>query len=515
MLKTHKKNLLLFACIAVGLYAQAQEVLRVQNGGNLLVQSGVELTVYGDVTLLDGSTLTNHGTIRTRRNGSGTANWADATFIPYNHGTGTFIFNSTFLQTITSNNIFERIDMDGAGLNLASNISANKWYLINGPVTTNAFTAIALSNTQLAVESDLSNILFVNSWFNGNLRRFVSPATVNVYTFPVGNAIRANILGLDNLNAQPLNNLTYLNASFGPKPGTDAGLVVTENGTTYTSVNTGGVWYLTPDATPTAGRFDMLLRFNGFTGLQDNRFAILIRPVASSDASEWAVPPGSTLNPNGGAGRMVADVYARRNNIGVLGQFGIGEMSAALPVTLVDFTANRLSKLKVKLQWETATEQNNKGFEIERRLENETTFATLGFVGTKATDGNSSARLQYYLVDPNGYGGISYYRLKQVDRDGRSAYSLIKAVKGTGETSVSVLLWPNPARGQFSIRIDGANEVKDAFITNTAGQTIRSIRLTNNEQVNVQGLSAGSYILTVMHAFGQREHFVEKIIVVR
>ena len=515
MRKPHKKYILWIACISTCLHAGAQEVLRVQNGGSLLVQSGVELTVYGDVTLLNGSTLTNNGTIRTRRNGAGTANWADATVTPYNHGTGTFIFNSTATQTITSNNIFERIDMDGAGLNLASNISANKWYLIAGPITTNAFTAIALSNAQLAVEADLSNILFVNSWFNGNLRRFVSPSTVNVYTFPVGGASRANIAGLDNLNAQPLNNLTYIDASFGPKPGTDAGLVVTENGTPYVSVNSGGVWYLTPDAVPSAGRFDLLLRFNGFTGLQDNRFAILIRPVASSNAAEWVVPAGSTLNPNGGAGRMVADGYARRNNIALLAQFGIGEMSTALPVTLVDFTANRLTKLKVKLQWETATEQNNKGFEIERRLENENTFTTLGFIGSKAIDGNSSGRLQYNLVDPNGYGGISYYRLKQLDRDGRSAYSLIKAVKGTGETSVSVLLWPNPAKGQFSIRVDGADGIKDAFITNPSGQTIRSIRLRNNEQVNVQGLPAGNYVLTVLHAFGQGEHFVEKIIVVR
>ena len=57
MLKPHKNNMLLLACIAAGLHAEAQEVLRVQNGGSLLVQSGVELTVYGDVTLFNGSTL--------------------------------------------------------------------------------------------------------------------------------------------------------------------------------------------------------------------------------------------------------------------------------------------------------------------------------------------------------------------------------------------------------------------------------------------------------------------------
>lgn len=506
----------LLSLVLASVQIEAQEVMRVQNGATLVLQTNAEMTIQGDLALTNGSTLSNNGTIRMRRNGAaGSSNWTDNTVTGYYHGTGRVIFNSTGQQTITSNNTFERIDMVTAGLTLASDVRANKWYMVTGAVTTNTFYAIALSNTALAVEADATNPGFVNSWFNGNLRRFVNPASVNSYQFPVGNATRANLAVMDNLNAQPLNNLNYIDASFAPKPGSDAGLMVTENGTSYVSVNSGGVWYLTPDATPTSGRFDLLLYFNGFTGLQDNRFAILIRPTASSDAAQWAVPAGSTLHPNGGAGRMVADGYARRSNIAALAQFGIGEMSAALPVTLVDFTAARTSKVRVKLQWETATEQNNRGFEIERRLENENSFATLGFVPSKALDGNSTGKLQYSMTDPNGYGGISYYRLKQLDRDGRSAHSLIKAVKGAGQTTVSVLLWPNPARGQFSIRLDGATGIKDAFITNASGQTVRSIRLSNNEQVNIQGLTAGSYILTVLHAFGQGEHFTEKIVVVR
>lgn len=516
MLRLHIKYIAIISCTAIGLQSEAQEVLRVQNAGSLTVQAGVEVTVYGDVVLLNGSTLTNNGTIRVRRNGAaGTANWTDNTVAAYSYGTGSFIFNSTGTQTIASNNTFERIEMDGAGLNLASDINANKWYLISGAVTTNAFRAIALSSAQLAVEADAGNANFTNSWFNGNLRRFVNPAAVNNYQFPVGNASRANPVIMDNLGAQPLNNLSYIDASFRPKQGTDAGLMVTENGTPYTSVNSGGVWYLTPDATPSSGRFDLLLYFNGFTGLQDNRFAILMRPAASSDAAEWAVPAGSVLNPNGGAGRMAADGYARRNSIAGLAQFGIGEMSFALPVTLVDFTANRMSKLKVKLQWETATEQDNKGFEVERRLEHETAFVTLRFVPTKAMDGNSSSRLQYSMVDPNGYGGISYYRLKQLDKNGRGAHSLIKAVKGMGETSVSVLLWPNPARGQFSVRMDGATGIKDAFITDASGKILRAMRLGNNEQVHVQGLPAGSYMLTILHAFGPGAHFAEQVVVIK
>lgn len=501
-------------CIAVS--ADAQEVLRLQNGASLTIQTGVEVHVFGTTTLLNGSTLTNNGTIRVRRNGAaGTADWLDGTIAGYNHGTGRWIFNSTGISSINSNNIFQQIDMQGAGLSLMTDISANKWFLVSGVVTTNAFKAITLSNQQLAVEPSPGNPNFTLSWFNGTLRRHINPASVNNYIFPVGDATKVNVAEFDNLSSTPLAGVSYIDAAFGPKPGSDAGLAVTENGTSYVSVNSGGVWYLTPDATPSSGRFDLKLFFTGFTGLQDNRFAVLVRPQASSNAADWAVPPGSTLNPNGGAGRMVADGYARRNNIGTFGQFGMGELSAALPVTLVGFDAVRINKLKVQLHWETQTEQNNKGFEIERRLDNESIFSNMGFVASKAVDGNSTMELKYNLVDANGYGGISYYRLRQLDRDGRSFYSLIKAVRGLGETSVSVLLWPNPAKGQFSIRLDGADGPKDAFITDISGKVIRTLRIINRQQVNVNGLSAGTYVLRVKDAFGEGQHFVEKVLVVR
>jgi hypothetical protein len=505
------------ACIAViAIHANAQEVLRLQNGASLTLQPGAEVHVLGTTTLINGSTLTNNGTIHVRRNGAaGTADWLDGTITGYYHGTGKWIFNSTAISSINSNNLFQQIDMQGAGLSFASNINVNKWFLVSGIVTTNAFRAITWSNLQLAVEPAPGNPGFSLSWFNGNLRRYINPAVVNNYIFPVGDATKPNPAELDDLSSTPLTGVSYIDAAFGAKPGSDAGLAVSENGTSYVSVNSGGVWYLISDATPASGQYDLKLFFTAFTGLQNNRFAILLRPAASSNAADWAVPPASTLNANGGAGRMAADGYARRNNIANFGQLGIGELSAALPVTLLGFDAVRLNNLKVQLHWETQTEQNNKGFEIERRLDNEPVFSPTGFVLSKTVDGNSAIPLKYDLVDANGYGGISYYRLKQLDRDGRSFYSLIKAVRGTGQTSVSVLLWPNPAKGQFSIRMDGANGTKDAFITEVSGKPIRTLRIANRQQVNIHGLAAGTYILKVKDAFGEGEHFTEKVLVVK
>jgi len=513
-----KKSLLLSVVILFTGLVYAQVEMKVQNGASLTVQSGAEITIQGGISLDNGSSLVNNGTIRLKQNGpSGAADWIDNTVTAYNYGTGKAVFNGTGGHTINSKNTFERIDVDASGhITLASDVNANKWYLVNGRVnTTSSFKAITLSNTQLAVEADAANTNFASSWINGNLRRNVSPSAVSNYIFPVGDAVKVNRAVMDNLTANPLNNLTYIDASFGPKPGNDAGLLVSENGQPYVSVNNGGVWYLTPDAVPTAGVYDVLLYFNGFTGLSDNSFGILKRPNASSNAADWTSPAGSVLPPNNQPGRIVSSGYARRNNISSFSQFGIGVLSGPLPVTLLSFDARRITKVKVQVNWQTVTEQNNQGFEIERRLDGEPSFAQIGFAPTKAPGGNSTSRIDYNYTDANGYAGISYYRLKQVDIDNHYTYTHIKAVKGMGDTQVSVLLYPNPNNGQFTIRLDGVNREYDAVITDMGGKIVRQLRLGNSNNVNITGLSAGTYIIRIPDVFGERESFTEKVMVVK
>ena len=320
---------------------------------------------------------------------------------------------------------------------------------------------------------------------------------------------------MDNLVSSPLNNLTYIDVSFGPKPGNDIGLAVTENGQPYISVNAGGVWYLTPDATPTSGTYDLLLYFNGFTTLADNSFAILKRANSSNSAADWVSPAGSILPANNQPGRILSSGYARRNNLNSFSQFGIGQLSGALPVTLVDFDAKRLTRQKVQVNWQTVFEQNNLGFDVERRLDGESAFTTIGFAPTKALNGNSSSQIDYSFADANGYSGISYYRLKQIDRDTRYTYTHIKAVKGMGETQVSVLLYPNPNYGQFSVRLDGVNKAYDAIITDMGGKVIRQLRLTNSNNISINGLSAGTYLIRIPDVFGPGESFTEKVLVVK
>ena len=289
---------------------------------------------------------------------AGTADWIDNSTTTYGYGSGTTIFNSSATQTITSPNSFGQITVNNAGLTLGANTTAASWLLITGVITTNANKLISTSITAVPIHPGADNPGYINAWINGTIRQYIAPATVDSYDFPIGNSTQSNLVTLANLTASPLTGTQYLDASFGPKPGTDAGLIVTEDGHPYIDVNTAGVWHLTPDAEPAGGKFDLLTYFGGFSGLQDNEFALLERPDGSSNAADWTVPAGSTLPDEGTAGRTVAGGYSRRNGLTAFSQWGIGQTAVPLPVTLIDFEAKRISPNLIALDWETTMEQN-------------------------------------------------------------------------------------------------------------------------------------------------------------
>ena len=94
-----------------------------------------------------------------------------------------------------------------------------------------------------------------------------------------------------------------------------------------------------------------------------------------------------------------------------------------LPVELLSFTAIRRND-NVQLKWQTASETNNDFFNIERS-EDGRHWQTLGKMDGA---GNSSETLAYTWTDQSPLRGLSYYRLKQVDFDGRYAYSWVRSV---------------------------------------------------------------------------------------
>ena len=162
----------------------------------------------------------------------------------------------------------------------------------------------------------------------------------------------------------------------------------------------------------------------------------------------------------------------------------------ALPVELTAFHATRTGSSNL-LTWQTASESQNKGFDIERS-EDGSRFEKTGFVAGKGT---TTQTQNYTFTDLRPNQGVSYYRLKQLDFDGQFEYSKIVSVKQNGKNIVSV--FPNPNKGMFTITGVEDTENKTFVLMNSVGQTF-SITVQNDGQINMSAYPSGVYYLHIV-----------------
>lgn len=179
----------------------------------------------------------------------------------------------------------------------------------------------------------------------------------------------------------------------------------------------------------------------------------------------------------------------------------LGAAEGPLPVTGLQFAAKRTSKDKVELKWSTLQEMNNKGFFIERKDENQQEFVSIGFVPSKSPDGNSTSPLAYNSIDNNSFSGTSYYRLKQVDMDGKFSYSLVRFVNGEAAKAVTLKAWPVPSNGDVNVSVNGID--KDVLqVFDMSGRLVKQVNVVNGSVEKISGLRPGVYVLRLA---GERE----------
>jgi len=135
----------------------------------------------------------------------------------------------------------------------------------------------------------------------------------------------------------------------------------------------------------------------------------------SSDGSNWTNVGGTLSTENN---------TITLSNLDGFSIWTAGDRNEALPVELTSFTANATQN-KVVLNWQTATEVNNYGFEIERKIVGTSRdlseeWVTISFI---KGNGNSNSPKEYSFVDESVPGGKYSYRLKQIDNDGKFTYS--------------------------------------------------------------------------------------------
>lgn len=150
----------------------------------------------------------------------------------------------------------------------------------------------------------------------------------------------------------------------------------------------------------------------------------------------------------------------------------------------------------VQIAWQTSKEQNLRGFEIERRIENKP-WTTIAFVATMAPSGNNNQVIDYLYGDNTFLGDNAEYRLKQIDVNGRSFYSAPRRIN-TLETK-EVVLYPNPSvDGRVTVSLGKLNSLRDIQVVDLNGQLVQQWLSVNNNTQQINDLKRGNYIIRVI-----------------
>ena len=171
-----------------------------------------------------------------------------------------------------------------------------------------------------------------------------------------------------------------------------------------------------------------------------------------------------------------------------------------VPVELNSFTG-KISGAYVELSWKTATETNNKGFEIQRSIDRQS-WVTIGF----STGYGTTTKLHSYLYsDKNPLNGSSYYRLIQQDFDGtQKIYDPIEITFDAPARFSLEQNYPNPFNPSTTIEYNIGNDAPVTLtIYNSLGQKIKTLvnefKSAGHYEVNFDAskISSGVYIARI------------------
>ncbi|MBC7446435.1 MAG: T9SS type A sorting domain-containing protein [Hymenobacteraceae bacterium] len=386
----------------------------VQGAAGSTLNLGVgELEVSGDVTNLGTTTATSTGTLRL----TGAANQT----VDVSGGTvGRLIVNK---PTAAADTV--RVPSD---LNVIGQVQ-----LLDGMVRTRVASAIVLPDGATVTGEA------TGQYVQGNLtvtRAAVSGAAP--VDFQNGAVINPQGNTLGDVTVKRAAGLQVLDVTYGQNP----------NKPTFKGVDR--IWTITPQAQPVVGQPAALT----MTWLPDDDNGLTMADLMNAAAWRRAGvgAPWEQIS-------AYQDATARTLTVAAdtLAQWTVASQNKPLPVELLAFAAARAGNA-ARLTWTTASEQNSAWFEVEVSA-NGRDFRAIGRV---AAQGNTAQRHDYALTDPQLLtyrADPVYYRLRQIDRDGRAALSAARALRVAGFAAFSAVAWPNPFDGATGVQLHVSSSV--------------------------------------------------------
>ncbi len=420
-------------------------------GQGFIISSGTNVKTSGDISLVVQGTWSNSGT--------------------YSAGTSTTnVFSVASQEDLTGSTTFYDVRKTGA-----ANLLLGDDMTINGTCTMAGGHIETGSNTLTLGTSALLNGECTTSRIIGTISTSRTVGTSASTFGGIGVALDA---GTDDIGSVIVTRVT------GP-----AGIVTGAGNTGIASQ-----WTLIPTAQPTSGR-NLTLQW----------FAVDDNGKNVSSAQMWqSTNLGSTWSPIGAITDVSgSDPRCFVNAVTSLGGFTVSDASNPVPVELVAFSAH-WKDAEVLLQWKTATELNNFGFEIERDIaeasgrSRQYEWKTVGFV---MGSGTSAVPHKYHFIDAppleSKSGSTLSYRLRQLDRDGKYSFSPVVEVRTWAVSGFSIALSPNPLYGDAVAHIEVSlprRSTVEIQITDLLGRRLMKVPVGGT-------LDAGSYnfSLPAMH----------------
>ena len=357
---------------------------------------------------------------------------------------------------------------------IADSLKVNGLVLTKGKVVVSAGAVLNVTPHPLVTQASITGGSAV-SFVDGKLRRdgFLDPSN-NI--FPVGNGNKYAPVDIANGVSPGGFTIQYFFNGFGNYTIDPATL------STYPAyeVSTKEYWVI---ENPAAFPLDLTFHYtDALSGIVDPTQV----KMAHFDNTDW-----NDLGGTDGVTNTTSNGTVTVTGVTTFSPFTFSaRVAGVIPVKLSSFTVQKMNN-SVKLNWTTAQEINSKEFIIERSTNGNTWTA----IATVPAAGNSNLVLNYSTTDNTPVKGINFYRIRQVDINGRSDYSATKSV--LFNSAYEVLITPNPATTILNIYVakTNSNSVNIQLIDAT-GKVIQNINPDQSHvQINISAMGRGLYFI--------------------
>ncbi|HLY69043.1 MAG TPA: T9SS type A sorting domain-containing protein, partial [Puia sp.] len=454
-----------------------------------------------NVSTFDMTTGTGNGTL----NVSGAFNLsATATNTIKLNGSGATVnYTGSSPQSIYSGSAYTNLGISGgsiktlSGAITATSLNFSSDNATSGKIDASAFI-LTLTSASILNASSSGYVITGNGSGAGKLT--VNGIGTNSFLFPIGTLA-------DYLPAtiSPAASVTSWSANVFTPATTDAtynsGNIFT--GTALADI-VNSVWVITPSTTSTTATLTLNwtsdLEGSAFNGYSNSNIGI---SHYNTTSNVWQ---NSTAT--GGANNATNTVTSQFSSFS---PFGVGAIGNPLPITIINFKAVLISNNTVSLTWQTTVEENSDHFDVQRSSDG----SNWSSIGTLAAQGNSEIVTNYSYLDPSPGGGVNYYRLNMIDKNGEHSYTDVKVVNMNALAAFRI--FPNPAKDFVNVTLGDASGNSTIRLFNFSGQIVFT-QLFNKESGNtisipVQNLSQGTYMLQVAGSDGSQH--TGKVIIVR